>query len=267
MIFANHAHIYPKQVREKGTVDALKRYLDECGIDKCVAFSTFPDILRSNGIELDQNKSLYDEIKGNHDIVGFGTVDPSGDTDAQLEQIAGYGFKGIKIHPQVQDLPLAGEKAFKIYKKCEELGLFISFHSGIHWNRMRDTAVVLFDEVAYNFQNLRFSMEHIGGYSFFNEALAVMVNNKRDGIQPRVYAGWTSIAGEDDSWSISDKRLYTLLKQTTDNNSIFGLDFPFKSVEYNKDAIKRIKELNIPEESKDKILGGNLANALGVRLF
>lgn len=264
MIFANHAHSYPKELREHGTVDALKKYLDECGIDKCVAYSTFPHILHSNGLDYEQNKRLYDEIKGCPDIIGFGTLDVAGDTDAQLEQIAGYGFKGIKVHPQAQKLPIAGETAFRIYEKCEELGLFISFHSGVHWHRLRDTAVILFDEVAFNFNNLRFSMEHIGGYSYFNDALAVMVNNRRDGIQPRVFAGWTSISGEDDIWSISDERLYVLLKQTTDNNHIFGLDFPFKSADYNKAAIERIRGLNISEESKEKILGQNLADALGI---
>ena len=266
MIFANHAHTYPREIREHGTVDALKRYLDDCGVDKCVAFSTYPHVMQSNGLDYDSNKYLYDQIKDDPDIYGFGTVDPFDDIDRQLEQIAGYGFKGIKVHPQAQKLPIAGEEAFRIYGKCEELGLFITFHSGIHWHRRRDTAVILFDEVAYNFKNLRFSMEHIGGYSYFNDALAVMVNSKRDGLQPRVYAGWTSIAGEDDVWSISDERLYVLLKQTTDNNSIYGLDFPFKSAEYNRGLIERIRGLNLSEETKEKILGRNLSDALGIKL-
>ncbi len=266
MIFANHAHTYPKEIREAGSVDALKRYLDDLGIDKCVAIAAFPRFLLEKGFDYDQNQYLYKQIKDNPDLYGFGTVDPDGDIEAQLEQIAGYGFKGIKLHPQAQEFAIDGEKAFRIYAKCEALGLFITFHSGIHWHRLRDTAVVLFDEVAYNFKNLRFSMEHIGGYSYFNDALAVMVNNKRDGIQPRVYAGWTSIAGEDDAWSISDEKLYVLLKQTTDKNHLFGLDFPFKSVDYNREAIERIHRLDIPAESKEKILGLNLADALGIKM-
>ena len=41
MIFANHAHLYPKALREDGAKDALMRLLDECEIDKAVAFAPF----------------------------------------------------------------------------------------------------------------------------------------------------------------------------------------------------------------------------------
>lgn len=44
-IFANHAHVFPRAVREDGTVDALLRVMDDCGIEKAVAFATFPSFL------------------------------------------------------------------------------------------------------------------------------------------------------------------------------------------------------------------------------
>lgn len=265
MIFANHAHTFPKEIRENGTVEALKRYMDQCGIDKCVAYSTFIKILRENGVEYNPNRRLYEEIKSFPDIVGFGTVDATADNiEDQIDEIASFNFRGIKVHPQAQQLPLDSKKAFRIYKKCEELGLFISFHSGIHWYRLKDNHVSLFDEVAFHFPNLRFSMEHIGGYSYFNDALAVMVNNKKHGLQPRVYAGWTSIAGTRSAWSINDEQLYALLEQTTENNSIFGLDFPYNNRENTCKAIERIRGLDIPESTKEKILGLNFMQALGM---
>ncbi|MCR4616095.1 MAG: amidohydrolase family protein [Clostridiales bacterium] len=268
MIFANHAHIYPEHVNPNGTVEALKRYMDETGIDKVVAFSTFANTLRKRDLPVyNTNKALYDEIKDDPDIVGFGTVDTErDDIEDQIDEIISYGFKGIKVHPQVQKLKVDGERAFRIYKKCEGSGLFVSFHTGVHWDRLKNNRVELFDEVAWNFPNMKFSMEHVGGYSYFNEALAVILNNKRSGLQPRIYAGWTTIDGQYRPWSLSDEQLYVLLGQTSDDNSIFGLDFPFNSAEYTKAAIARIRGLDIPEESKEKILGLNLAKALGVEL-
>ena len=41
MIIANHAHIFQKEVRQDGTVEALENFLDECGIDKAVCFAPF----------------------------------------------------------------------------------------------------------------------------------------------------------------------------------------------------------------------------------
>jgi len=130
--------------------------------------------------------------------------------------------------------------------------------------------MLLFDEVAYNFPNLKFSMEHVGGYSFFKEALLVMNNNERKG--KNIYAGLTSIAMETDSlgnkragaWSLSDDDLCTLIHQTGEKNSIFGLDFPYKDAEYTKNAIERIKNLPITEAAKKGILGENLKVALNL---
>lgn len=64
----------------------------------------------------------------------------------------------------------------------------ISFHTGVHRARISESHLLLFDEVAFNFKNLKFSMEHVGGYSFFYEAVAVMTNNPKN-----TYAGLTSV--------------------------------------------------------------------------
>lgn len=261
MIFANHAHIYPKEVRPDGTVDSLKRLMEECSIDKCVAFATFPDRFRDSGIYMGQNRWLSEQIKNDSSLIGFGTVDFEKDNlKSQVDEIADYGFKGIKLHPQAQGFGIDSQRAFEVYERAQELGLFITFHSGVHWNRLRESRVTLFDEVAYNFPQLRFSMEHIGGYSFFNEALAVMVNNSRGIVQPRIFAGWTSIFDESEmsAWSLTDKQLEVLIYQTGEDNQIFGLDFPFKKADYIKKSIERINRMNISRQAKDKILGLNL---------
>ena len=145
----------------------------------------------------------------------------------------------------------------------------MSFHTGLHWHRIADYRMLLFDEVAYNFPKLRFSMEHMGGYSFFREALLVMNNNSRDEIQ-HVFAGWTSIPmGEDEFgnprrgvWSLTDDDLCDLIYQTGPERSIFGLDTPYNNIEKTQKAIDRIKNLPISEEAKRGILGENLKREL-----
>jgi len=44
-IFANHAHTFPTEIKPEADHDSLRRYLDECGIDKCVAFSCFNKLI------------------------------------------------------------------------------------------------------------------------------------------------------------------------------------------------------------------------------
>ena len=269
-IFANHAHLFAKDTKPNADIDKLKELLDACEIEKAVCFAPFTDQLARYGITENSRKWLANEIKNEPQFVGFGTIDfDEKNLKDQVKETADLGLLGLKIHPAAQELKIDSPELFEVYEEAEKQGLFISFHTGLHWHRIKDYQMLLFDEVAYNFPKLRFSMEHVGGYSFFKEALLVMNNNSRDDIQ-HVFAGWTSISMEKDyfgnerqgAWSLTDDELCTLIHQTGPKRSIFGLDFPYKDIEYTKKAIERIKNLPITEEAKRGILGDNLREIL-----
>ncbi len=265
-IFANHAHVFPKEVKENGTIDKLKELMEGCGIEKAVVFAPFSKgektQMRYPGE--DQNVWLAEQIKNEPNLIGFGTVDFTKDNLAeQAEQIADLGFKGIKLHPAHQEFKVNGSKAFQLYEAAERLGLFLSFHTGVHYHRLSDYTMLLFDDISYSFPNLRYSMEHLGGYAFFREGVAVMANSQRDKVNPRVFAGWTSI-WKPGNWYLSDEDLVNLVLITGENAHIFGLDFPYCSVESMNYAIDRIMNLPIADSAKEKILGGNLRRVLGV---
>lgn len=270
-IFANHAHVFPKGSKDNAQLENLKDLMEKCGIEGAVCFAPFNHQTERVGITINQNKWLYEEIKNEKNLIGFGTINfDIGSINSQVKEIKELGFKGIKIHPAAQEVKVDGRELFEVYAEAERQGLFVSFHTGLHWHRIRDYSMLLFDEVAYNFPNLKFSMEHVGGYSFFKEALLVMNNNERKG--NNIYAGLTSISMEEDAlgnlrqgaWSLTDDDLCTLIHQTGEKNSIFGLDFPYKNVEYTKNAIERIKNLPITEDAKKGILGENLKAVLNL---
>ena len=270
-IFANHAHVFPKGSKDNAQLENLKDLMEKCGIEGAVCFAPFNHQTERVGITINQNKWLYEEIKNEKNLIGFGTINfDIGYINEQVKEIKELGFKGIKIHPAAQEVKVDGRELFEVYAEAEKQGIFVSFHTGLHWHRIRDYSMLLFDEVAYNFPNLKFSMEHVGGYSFFKEALLVMNNNERKG--NNIYAGLTSISMEEDAlgnlrqgaWSLTDDDLCTLIHQTGEKNSIFGLDFPYKNVEYTKNAIERIKNLPITEDAKKGILGENLKAVLNL---
>ena len=271
-IFANHAHIFPKGSKSNATLEDLKKLMYECEIEKAVCFATFKEQNTRVGEDANTNRWLAKTIKNEPNFVGFGTVDfEIGNFTQQVDEIAAFGLKGIKIHPAYQEVKVNGKELYEVYEAAVKNNLFLSFHTGLHWHRLSDYHTLLWDEVASDFPELRFSMEHMGGYSFFNEALAVMNNNKR-GEFDTVFAGWTSIdMGEDEfgnarcnAWSLTDEQLCTLIYQTGENRSIFGLDFPYNSAEKTTKSIDRIKNLQITETAKHAILGGTLRSVLGV---
>lgn len=264
-ITANHAHVFPRHIREDGTPEVLLSLMDACGIEQSVAFATFHGFLGPGDEE--PNAWLSKAMGGSGRLLGFGVVDFEGkDLRGQVDRIADLGFRGIKMHPAFQHFVIDGEKAFEVYRRAEELNLFVSFHTGVHWHRIADYNMLRFDEVAYNFKHLRFSMEHLGGYCFFNEGVAVMLNNQYDKENPRLYAGLTSVfdTNENRAWNLSDQRIKELLWQTGENASIFGMDFPYNGKDKVSYAIQHVKDLDISQSAKEKILGGNLRRVLGI---
>lgn len=270
-IWANHAHVFPEKSKPGATIQDLKLLMEECGIEKAVCFTCFKEQYERSGLPGDSLDWLYNEIKNDNSLIGFGTVDfTRDDIEYQMDKMISYGFKGIKLHLAFQEENILSEKAQRVYKKAEKDGLFLSFHTGLHWHRIADYKVLLFDEVAWFYPELKFSMEHIGGYHFFRDALCVMCNASRNSENDTVYAGWTTVKmgenGLPGAWSLTDDELRTVIHQTGNTRSIFGLDFPYNKADYVKEAIQRIENLNIPEEAKEGILGKNLRTALNMSI-
>lgn len=268
-IFANHAHVFPASVNPDGTLDRLLQMLDACGIEQAICFAPFSNQLRGTGI--DQNPWLAAELANRPRLVGFGTLDlERSDIEAQVKQIADLGLRGIKMHPNVQRFDILCPAALQAYAAAQHLGLFITFHSGVHQYRIAHYQVLKFDEVAYQFPDLRFSLEHVGGYAFFHEALAVITNNipfpPIQGRKPQVYGGLTSIFTPDfmRMWYQPPERLLELIAQAGAERLIFGLDFPYNLEDHTRAALGALTRLGLPDQQLSMILGNNLRGILGM---
>ena len=65
-------------------------------------------------------------------------------------------------------------------------------------------------------------------------------------------------------WYLGPEKVMHLIDCVGADKLIYGLDFPWNSAETNKRDIEIIRSLDISEIAKEKILGGNLVNSLGV---
>ncbi|HHV94384.1 MAG TPA: amidohydrolase family protein [Firmicutes bacterium] len=259
-IFANHAHVFPRECRPEGTIEALLELMDRCHITRAVAFAPFVDQVQNLGI--DPNEWLAQELERYDNIYGFGTIDPSKpDLAKQAETIARLGFKGVKLHPAYQRFNIMADKLQDFYAAAEELGLLLCFHLGVHWHRIKDYHPLLCDELAYFYPKLKFTMEHVGGLSFFFDALAVLTNNLERG---NIYAGITSVLNKDKNllWYLGPERMELLASLIGSEQMIFGLDFPYNGAAEVQEAIDVIMGLSLSLEDKANILGGNLARLL-----
>jgi predicted TIM-barrel fold metal-dependent hydrolase len=267
-IFAHHAHVFPESVRADGTIERLLRLLDECGIDGAVCFAPFSFQVRHAGVH--PNGWLAEAIAPHSRLVGFGTIDfARHDVKDQVRQCAQLGLRGLKLHPNVQEFDVLSPRAMEVYAAAEEQGLFVTFHTGVHHSRLEDCRLLKFDEVARRFPRLRFSMEHMGGYHFFHEALAVLANHYPPPWEKRrcnVFAGLVSVftLHQNRFWYLRPDQIMEIILQTSAEQVIFGLDFPYNLERETLIGLETIRGLGLEEADFRKILGGNLRRELGL---
>ncbi len=189
----------------------------------------------------------------------------------QVRRVAELGFRGIKFHHAGQEVGILSEAARSVYAEAERLGLFMVFHVGVHRSRMRESRVMDLDEVAWDYPELRFSLEHIGGYHFFKEALAVIFNHKPTPWAQgpcHLYGGLSSVFSTEKNlfWHLTQEQILEAVRQVGAEQLIFGLDFPYNGEKEAKLGIQRVRELGLSREEEARILGGNMREILsGVR--
>lgn len=266
-VFANHAHVFPEAINPDATIDRLLRMMDACEIEQAVCFAPFPHQAAGHGIE--PNAWLAGALSDQPRLIGFGTIDPTrDDTAAQVARCADLGMLGLKLHPNAQKFDILSDRPLDAYAEAQKRKLFLSFHTGVHRFRLLPTALLRFDEIAWKFPDLRFSLEHVGGYHFFNEALAVIFNHVPPPWEKgkcNVFAGLTSVFTTDHNrfWHLSDERLLELAAQVGVEQLIFGLDFPYNLEKATSTGLETIRRLFDPA-AQALILGGNLRRELGI---
>jgi predicted TIM-barrel fold metal-dependent hydrolase len=267
-ILANHAHVFPESVNAQGTIDRLLRLLNECGIEQAICFAPFSHQAGPAGVH--HNRWLSQQLKGRSRLAGFGTLDfAREDIRDQVREVRDLGLRGLKLHPNVQRFDILSPSAMDAYAAAQELGLFVSFHSGVHQYRIAHYNSLKFDEVAWQFPDLHFSLEHVGGWAFFSEAVGVITNNipfpPVRGRKCRVYGGLTSVFTPHYNrlWYMPRDRMLELVAQVGAEQLIFGLDFPYNLEENTKMGLQAISELGLSETQREMILGGNLRELIG----
>ncbi len=265
-IFANHAHLFPADVRPEGSVDSLLSLMDACGIERAVCFAPFRQQVADAGYDK-PNEWLVEEIAEEPRLVGFGAINPTEDDSIpRLERARDIGLLGIKLHPAFDKFDILDERAMQFYGVAEEMEMPLDFHTGVHWYRLMDNHPLKFDEVAFFHPKLVMILEHIGGRPFYEQMLAVLGNNNVLNGSPRLLAGVASVLNKDFQklWYLGIERIAEVIHIFGEDVCIYGLDFPYNSVEMVQDDIRQLRSLDVSEQALGKLFGGNLERTIGL---
>ncbi len=282
MIIDIHTHAFPDKVAAKametleamygvkassdGTVDALLAEMGESGVDVSVvlAVSTAPRQVVSINTWV---SSLYQ--LGNA-LIGFGTIHPQfeGYRD-EIQRMKELGIKGVKFQPSFQEFYPDDERMFPVYEELIKAGLIILFHAGDEIKpveniystperlaRMFDTMQGEINSCDYRVytgdkqrSTARIVIAHLGGYRMWDQVEEHLLG--RD-----LYFGASYVFGH-----LGSTRAARIIRSHGIDRVLFGSDFPFSQQQ--KD-IQAILDLDIAQEEKEKILGGNAALLLGL---
>ncbi len=243
-------------------LELVRKQMAFAGIDKLVLLpedsSTIDgDIVLSN-----------EEIKKIIDLdpqrfIGFASVDPN---RADALEVLDYAFgelklKGLKLHPSKQQFFPNDPKYFPIYEKCLEYNVPITFHAGMSWQPntyMKYSHPYLFEEVAIRYPKLRMNLAHFG-FPWTVETAALILK------YPNVYADTAGAYMDCPEQFFSDifqKMMGSLwIEHNIADKILFGSNNP----RFRPARIKRgLESLNLSDQTKAKILGGNAMKFLGL---
>lgn len=190
MLIDFHTHIFPPSIAEKaisgivrhtkeiynlhqpvafdGTVDGLKASMVETGVDI--------SIVQPIATKVTQYKTInrYAKEISCENVISFASLHPYQDnTEEILREIKSEGFKGIKLHPDYQNVFADDEKFISLVKRATELGLYVTIHSGEDLG-MRPPYKCMPNQIAALLNRVdeeRVILAHMGGFNIWDDII------------------------------------------------------------------------------------------------
>ena len=255
-----HTHIYPEKIAQKAT-DAIGEFYDipmygngmsnmliengeKIGVTKYLVCSV---ATTENQVE-SINNFLYKESQAHPEFVPFAAMHKDyKDFENELKRVKTLGFKGIKFHPDFQEMYIDDEQAFPIYEKCAQMGLVILFHMGD--NRYDYSTPDRLCKVLRKIPNLKCIAAHFGGYQNWEGGRKEYSKLFNEGYGKYLYFDTSSSL-----FKLQPSVASEMIKQYGIDRFMFGTDFPMWSA---KDELERFNKLDLTDSQREKILYGN----------
>jgi predicted TIM-barrel fold metal-dependent hydrolase len=229
-----------------GRVSSLLRSMDESGIEKSILCSTatkpdqFGPILKwSHAVKSDR-------------LIPFISVHPE-DPEAveRLRLVRDEGFIGIKLHPYYQAFTVDDERFDEYYAEADRLGLIVLIHGGFDpaFPRDRIGSADRFLNLYRKFPTLKFIAAHLGAWDDWGLVREHLVGKP-------IYMD-TAMAID----AMPRAEAEFILTHHPADYLLFGSDSPWGDP---RRPLKVLDELNLPEDLKARIRGGNARRLLGL---
>ena len=255
-IFDIHVHIYPDKIATKasgsissfydgmktsgdGSLSDCLRQMDEGGIERFAAHSAAlsPHNAESINRFIQEAWSRYPDR-----IVPFAALHPDmEDMQAAVDDIVARGFRGIKIHPDMQQFAVDGDRAAPMMEAIAgRLPLLI--HCGdVRYNYDGPLHILRLHE---RFPRQPLICAHFGGYSEWKDAMEMLPGHD------------LMIDTSSTLYKVPADLAADAVRRFGVENVFYGTDYPMWSP---KDELKRFMQMKLTDREREDILWNNAA--------
>lgn len=257
-----HVHIFPDKIAAKaalavsnfydlprtydGTLSNALHSMDEAGIGRFFAHSvaTTPKQVNSINSFILESRDRYPDR-----IIPFAAMHPDvEDLAGTVDGIVKMGFRGIKIHPDIQRFRLDDENVLNMFAEIEGK-LPVLIHTGDY--RYDNSGPVRMNHVLDLFPNLQVICAHLGGWGEWDRAAGSRLPGR-----PNVYTDVSSTL-----YAVAAEHATDIIRKFGVENVFFGSDYPLWSA---KVELERFDRLLLTDDEKEMILHKNAERVFGL---
>lgn len=235
-----------------GTAQDLSQASIDAGIDIsliCPVATNVRQPGKINRLSVELNKDVE-----KHHLFSLGAIHPDCENYKEiLDEIVAMDFKGIKIHPDYQNVDFDDERYIRIMDYAANKDLVIVTHAGEDVG-LPDTVHCTPDKILNVWKHIqpeKLVLAHMGGWRKWDE-----VEEKIIGLP--VYFDTAACSHKDIPIHISNEQLVRMIRKQGVERILFGTDSPWFD---QKEALRAIHKSGLTEEELKLVLGEN-ANRL-----
>ena len=255
-VFDVHVHIYPDRIAEKasesisvfydgmhmhgnGTLKDCLRQMDEGGVERFAAHSV---ALTPHNVESINRFILEAQRQAPERIVPFAAIHPDmPDMQATVDGIVAQGFRGVKIHPDMQRFRVDDPGVAPMMEALSgRLPLLI--HCGDSRYDYDGPQRIL--NLRRRFPRLQIICAHFGGWSEWDSAAELLPGNG------------LIVDTSSSLYRWSGKKAAEAVRRFGPENVLFGTDYPMWNP---REEIQRFMQLDLTDCEREDILWNNAA--------
>jgi predicted TIM-barrel fold metal-dependent hydrolase len=249
-LIANVSRIsdYPMKNYTDGTASGLLEVEHRAGVDLAIVLPIVTNPKQTETV----NRVAKETNEASCGLYSFGSLHPA-DADALLwvDKLAEDGFKGIKLHPEFQNIYADSDEMTAVCRRAAKYGMTVVFHAGRDIGYLPpvktepDMLLRLLDRVP----DLKLVAAHLGGWMMWDEVAEKLVGTP-------IYFDTAFIADFIDKVAARD-----IINAHGADKVLFGSDAPWEDP---AKTLEFLSSLSINPEDLKKICGTNAAGLLGI---